>query len=727
MHFTMNEWPWTARRGQRCLLGAVVGAVVILSTLSGPLSLAEQPADSSAAAPAARSDTASEASAPQVLPSESSDGKASPVVPGTSPTRLRVVPTGPEESVKSAEPRPTVATTKTRAKPAAASPGVAPRPAAAGAEPSLEPIPDSRSAAPPSVETASFSGVTPGATTVAELDKAWGAPREVRQNEGMMIRRYAIEPFNQIEVMLSGDKVASIVIRLEKAFPAKTVAEQLQLNDIRSVLVSNELGDILGEAFPERGVLFAYEQTHQPGKPSMQVTEIVLEPIGPDPFILRAETNLDRRHALNLKDLDQAIALAPNLARAHWLRARVLAAMGKASEALPAAMRAVELEKDNARYYITLAQILEQASRHDEAIAAAKTAVERSENRPHVRARALCLLGDLAGSGERPDCAAALDHHMEAIKIADPLAVERHPAIRLAAKEVLIDAHLGAATDIAWGQWAEKDKAVERWVQRAGAFAEELIANDGGGNEHRFRVATRALAAYVGVQGKLDPTNWAKEATRVGKEMIDQTDDPIEKRQLQWELGMALFNAVQIYQIRKEDSLALECGERTIENLEAARQDAQADPSRDYLLGRLYFRLGAINALNKKSHHDAVTWFDKAIPLLQTPLPAESASERGRHGETFVSMGVSYWEVNQRDKAIELTNKGLAFMKQAVEGHGMTKSALSVPYDNLAAMQRFLGQEEAANESQKLADDARGLKAAQNSGTANKPDAPVLR
>ena len=110
----MNEWPWTARRGQRCLLGAVVGAVVILSTLSSPLSLAEQPADSSAVAPAVRSDSASEASAPQVLPSESSDGKASPVVPGTSPTRLRVVPTGPEEGVKSAEPRPTVATTKAR-------------------------------------------------------------------------------------------------------------------------------------------------------------------------------------------------------------------------------------------------------------------------------------------------------------------------------------------------------------------------------------------------------------------------------------------------------------------------------------------------------------------------------------------------------------------------------------------------------------------------------------
>ncbi|KKK63377.1 hypothetical protein LCGC14_2994900, partial [marine sediment metagenome] len=71
------------------------------------------------------------------------------------------------------------------------------------------------------------------------------------------------------------------------------------------------------------------------------------------------------------------------------------------------------------------------------------------------------------------------------------------PAIRLAAKEVLIDAHLGAANDIAWGSWSQKEKAVAKWSQRAAAFAEELIANDGGTEELRFRVATRSLAAFV--------------------------------------------------------------------------------------------------------------------------------------------------------------------------------------------------------------------------------------
>ena len=129
--------------------------------------------------------------------------------------------------------------------------------------------------------------------------------------------------------MFSDETVASIVVRLEKAFPAKPVAEQLKMANIRPVLVSNELGDILGQAYPERGVLFAFRQTHEQGKPSMEVTEIVLEAASADPFVLRAETNLESNFNQNLRDLDEAVRLAPDNARAHWLRSRVLAALLK--------------------------------------------------------------------------------------------------------------------------------------------------------------------------------------------------------------------------------------------------------------------------------------------------------------------------------------------------------------------------------------------------------------
>ncbi len=41
----------------------------------------------------------------------------------------------------------------------------------------LEPIPDPQQLGPAELEATSFHGVTPGVTTVEEMEKAWGAPR----------------------------------------------------------------------------------------------------------------------------------------------------------------------------------------------------------------------------------------------------------------------------------------------------------------------------------------------------------------------------------------------------------------------------------------------------------------------------------------------------------------------------------------------------------------------
>ena len=115
---------------------------------------------------------------------------------------------------------------------------------------------------------------------------------------------FGVGPFKKIEVAVSGTVVASIVIQLEKPFPAGAVIKQLQLSNVRPVFISNELGDVLGQAFPERGVMFAFVQNHEPGRPSMQVDKIVLEPIDAEAFILRAETNLDSNYKRTLADLE---------------------------------------------------------------------------------------------------------------------------------------------------------------------------------------------------------------------------------------------------------------------------------------------------------------------------------------------------------------------------------------------------------------------------------------
>ena len=93
------------------------------------------------------------------------------------------------------------------------------------------------------------------------------------------------------------------------------MAQQLDLAKIQPVLVSNDLGEILGEAFPERGVMLAFEPGPEPGKPSLKVTHIMLEAISAEPFVLRAETNLDTRPDFSLRDLDQALKLQRTNAR----------------------------------------------------------------------------------------------------------------------------------------------------------------------------------------------------------------------------------------------------------------------------------------------------------------------------------------------------------------------------------------------------------------------------
>lgn len=583
-------------------------------------------------------------------------------------------------------------------------PSEAPSPAVSAepsADKSLRPIPTAENAGPIDPEVSTFNGIAPGQSTRADVEETWGVPKELRQSDGIVQELYSVEPFDQVEVVYYEDKVASLVIRLENPFPAASIAEQLELQTIRPVLVSNELGEIIGQAYPERGVLFAFEPSETQGKASMNVTEIILEPIRADTFVLRAETILETQYQFALRDLDAALKIDSAHARAHWLRARVLTSMNEREGALQSASEAVRLEPDNARYRVTRAQVLGQMGKYREAIDECKLAVEASDSRPHVKARAQCLLGDLLASGATPDYKSAINYHVMAARTADPLGVDPHPAIRVAAKEVLIDAHLGAAHDIAWGDWQEKDKAVTRWLLRAKAFADELVQNDNGAPEHHFRVATRALAACVGAQGAMDPTPWADEALRIGKDLIEAAPDPARKAQLRWDLGMALYDSLQIHQVRGNQDAALQYGQLAVEFLESGNTSQTA--TANYLVGRLYFRLGAIHAIRDQKHDQAVAWFEKAIPYLEKPLPSEAASDLGRHGETFVSMGVSYWEVGQQEKAIQLTQEGIALMEQSIQRGVLDRSALAIPYNNLAAMHRQTGREDRARQFTEMA------------------------
>ncbi len=218
-----------------------------------------------------------------------------------------------------------------------------------------------------------------------------------------------------------------------------------------------------------------------------------------------AETELDKRCDLSLRDLEEALNLQATNARTQWLLSRAFLAMDQLEKAEAASAEAVRLEPANPRYRITRAQILGQMGRLQAAIAEAEKALETSKDLAHVQARTLNLLGDLVASGANPDYRKAIKYHTQAVQIADSLANDPHPAIRLAAKETLIDAHLGAVHDIAWGDYKEKETAINKWLERAAVFAEDFVKNEGGSEEQKFHVCTRAVGLRGGTRQDQSP------------------------------------------------------------------------------------------------------------------------------------------------------------------------------------------------------------------------------
>ena len=76
--------------------------------------------------------------------------------------------------------------------------------------------------------------------------------------------------------------------------------------------------------------------------------------------------------------------------------------------------------------------------------------------------------------------------------------------------------------------------------------------------------------------------------------------------------------------------------------------------------------------------------------------PTGLLNDRGVVGEQLVSVGISLWETGRRNKAISVTEEGAALIDSAVKAGGFKRSALAVPYENLAEMYQKLGNESVA-------------------------------
>ena len=557
----------------------------------------------------------------------------------------------------------------------------------------------------PDSEVISFEGVTPGISNRREVFRAWGDPRS--EETTVQTLEYRFDKFQAVEVSFDGDIVDAILVRLDNPLPISALVSRLGLAEIRPAELVNDQEVVLAHAFPERGVIlrFADQANGLSSDPNsnLRVGEIVIQPIKAAAFVLRAENEMALHPSQSLMDLQSALQLNPTSAHALWLLAEIEIIRGKAVAAERFAAEAIDAEPENLVFRLQWARSLRQLAQYDRAVEETRTVLQSASLEPLLRAKALYEMGMLAALGSQEVARSAVPLHQKAIELADQLAADSDSQVGRAANRLLVEAHLAMAVEIARGQWEQKMETVPQWIERASALAEGIIAEDQTQLHLRLKVAVSALAATASLDKPIDPLLWIEEAEQTAKLLRKSTNDPLIRDQIDWQLGLAYFQAAQIEHRRSEPESALRLGELADAKLIDLAKHRDELPDTAYLMGRLYFQMGAVYAVHEKDHRAACDWYDQAVNRLLNPVPVTTMATPEQHGDALVSMGVSYWEVNNRRRAIEVTESGVKLIEQAVKSGLLTPESLVIPYNNLAAMHEAQGETEPAAKYTQLA------------------------
>lgn len=540
------------------------------------------------------------------------------------------------------------------------------------------------------IDPASFRGVMPGKTTREEIETAWG-PGEafIREDEAKGLF-WLMEPFERIEVTLADQVVDSIRIKLAEPVSLRQLATQMEIADLRTVAILDENGVSIGEVFPERGVVISV-------KPGTQTAmAVLLEPLDPEPFVLRAEGELELNSASAVADLQYAIEIDPRHVRAHRLLLALLCEQGRWQQALAIAEVAEKLDSVDIWTRLKHAEVLLALCRADEARAKVESVRGMETVPPLVTAQTARLLGRMELVARPADYQKSVAHFEEAIRKATPLGTSQSKAIQKSAREVLLDAHLGTALAIARGTWQQKGRVIPKWISRSEALVGEVPDDSPDRARFELELCRGALAVAASSAEGVESLPWVKRLLETREQLDARIQDPWRRRQIDWEVGLGLADAIDASLKRGDASDMLENATLTAAYLERGAEQRELTDFDRRKVGDLLFRIGILHSLQQGAHATAVTWFDKVVPLWEGNSTFQEQGELGRLGESFVSMAISYWQVERRDDALALSRKGVDLMVEAVDQEQLAERSLAVPYGNLSTMYAEQGNDEQA-------------------------------
>ncbi|PQO32981.1 hypothetical protein [Blastopirellula marina] len=527
----------------------------------------------------------------------------------------------------------------------------------------------------------------PGKTPLARLDEAWGEPAKQRRiDQEKRVRLYENQPgFAQVEVALDGEKIVSLLLIPAQPMTLDEVEDQFALRQIAPADVRDATGRSLGWIYPEKGIMLP-----QPAETnSSKIDRILVQALSPEGYLIRARGRSPLAYRDRLEDYRLALELEPHSAEAWYETSKILEEIGRKDEAFEASRHAISGIGAQPEYRLHRSRLSATLGNLNSAIQSTKQIAEDANVAAQVRAAAYCQWGDLLQMAGTVKNQEAVTRHVKAIETASPLVNDPDRNVRRAAKQVLIDAHLSLALDIATGDWEKKPETVNQWLSRAKIYVDDVVTNEEGTDLLRLSLLTHSLQAHSSFAHNFDPGESVDQIVGRYRELVRQTDDPFLHRAIEWKAGLALSKAALVENDRGRYLEAVELADQARTYVKAGLVGRDVTVEEHLLLGNVFFRAGTIQAVQKQNHHAAADWYDRAIPHLTDPkLKAILQDERG---EALVSMGVSYWSIGHRQQGVELSEQGKSLIESASTQNPALRQKLIVPLDNLAQMYRQLG------------------------------------
>lgn len=469
------------------------------------------------------------------------------------------------------------------------------------------------------VETAAFNGITPGKTSLKELHEVFGEPANVRKDgagKGIDVEEYRVEGFKAVAFHVMAQTVYGVVAELAESTDARHLAKELGMQHIQSVFLTDEKGTIHGEIYPEIGVAFAYDPSKELGKVSdmeknpegipMNVLQILFQPVGPDPFLLRAETWVDvdpkRAHA----DILEALELDPANQRALAYRKVLEEAVPELKNAKAPSLQAAETEKTKESKAVeteTVETKTEKSSTEEsETVETAKgeSASTPKDSAPDEEAAGISMLTP-------PDLDSGLDSGLPAEltrETSEEPAGDANKPTTESAKEPEVEMASEAAQEEHSEKGTDEKEAVEKEV-----LAPDANAKDSASETENAQSKPQEFPETLALPETLElPGSSADSVEPSGSaELPDQIDLPLEEE------GAEEGTLRQIPSLKKAEELALPAElEEEFSSLGAPTADSRADhPDAPAALSFEDDLFGKVEYLARKGH------FEQAQELLE--------------------------------------------------------------------------------------------------------------